>query len=196
MARIGRMIATLHGIELPEGMLRVGPSPLQMLSHAKAEAHDITQFLPELESEAERTKMALMRLAPGPEFSLPRTTIHGTFKLAQILVRDDRLAIVDFDSVAYGDPVYDLAEFVASVAYLEVRDGVSRQRIEEGIEQFLAGYDSQMLVQSNRQRLAWYVVIFLMGKIHASLKGGDAGEVEHINSSLDLICHWLQRADE
>jgi len=195
MARIGTMIARLHSIELAAEDLRDGPSPLQMLSNAKAEVHDIMQFLPDLRTDTERAKMALIRLAPGPETSLPHTTIHGTFKLAQILVRDDRLAMVDFDSVAYGDPVYDLAEFVASVVYLEVRDGVSRQHIEAGIERFLAAYDRRRFTKSNRQRLAWYVVIFLLGKIHASLKSRDAGEIGKIASSLDLICHWMQRAD-
>lgn len=196
MARIGTMIATLHGIDLPEGDLRAGPSPLKMLSHAKTESHDIMQFLPGLYAEAERVKMALVRLAPSPETPLPRTTIHGTFKLAQILARDDRLAMVDFDSVACGDPVYDLAEFVASVVYLEVRDGVSRQHIGQGIEQFLAAYDHLMPARSNRQRMAWYVVIFLMGKIHASLKGMDAGEIDQIASSLDLVSYWMRLADE
>ena len=191
--RIGRLLARVHETALPEGCLRPGPSPEAVLHNAAGDAADVVDFLPARRAELERTLAEWSARAPGGS-DAPRATLHGTFKLAQLLCRPDAAAVVDFDAIASGDPLYDVAEFVASALFLEVTHAVSRESIRTGVESFLAAYAQRVPWDCPRSRVAWYVVAFLLGKIHSSLKKHESADERERASAFALLDEWLALA--
>ena len=188
--KIATMLAALHGIVMAGVALRRGHAPQAVLLNACDDASDIAPFAPErqeLLNEFTRTLEAAMTLFESPT---PETTIHGSFKLAQLLCRDKQLALIDFDSIALGDPLYDVAEFVASLAFLQVSDEIPATRLSESIETFLASYERQVSWACERRRLAWYAVAFLLGKIHSSLKRREPNGVKNIAAAFALVEAW------
>jgi thiamine kinase-like enzyme len=165
-----------------------------VLENARGDATDILPFAPELKETLWRTTETMKTCIPGQKARIPKATIHGSFKLAQLLYHEQQLALVDFDSIAGGDPLLDVAEMVASLAYLRISDGVSAESLRESIESLLEDYQGQVPWACDRRRLAWYVVAFLLGKIHASLKRLESSEVENIGTGFDLVQEWLDVA--
>ena len=190
MARTGRALARLHAVPPPPG-LKPGPAPEKILANAAGDAADILAFLPERRDLLMELVDTLTAAAPEPGGPPARTLIHGTFKVAQILCRDDGLAIVDFDSVAAGDPMYDVAEFVASLVYLQIKEEVPAEATTRAVSTFLAAYEDAVSWPCHRQHIAWYVVAFLLGKIHSTLKRQQAGDDSSLRAALGLASTWL-----
>ena len=192
--KIATMLAALHGIVISGVALRRGHAPQAVLLNACDDASDIAPFAPErreILNEFMRTLEAAMTLFESPA---PETTIHGSFKLAQLLCRAQRdLALIDFDSIASGDSLYDVAEFVASVAFLQVSDEIPAARLNESIETFLTSYELQVSWTCERRRLAWYVVAFLLGKIHSSLKRREPASVKNLALAFALVQEWIDK---
>jgi len=198
--KIAAMLAALHQIVLPDSLLQRGSSPPAVLGHAEDEIAKILQLLPERQDMLDQVVSRLTASMPDPEAPTPRATIHGTFKLAQILCREDpdgrsQLALVDFDSIACGDPLYDLAEFVASLVYMSAMGVIPAASSSESVEIFLRDYQQQVPWTCDRRRLAWYVVDFLLDRIHSALKRGETTEVANISPAFDRLHEWLALAE-
>ena len=217
MPMIAKMLADLHQIKLVDQWLRPCPSPETVSEHAHVDVANILQMLPEKQEMLEEIVAKFDASAPSQEKMIPPTTIHGTFKIAQILCRDTptsrpaerhypesnppddagqhagavKLALVDFDSIASGDPLLDVAEFVASLAYLQVSDDIPAAPVQESIKSFLTSYQEQVSWTCDRERLGWYVAAFLCGKIHASLKSFEVKATANIFAAFHLITDWL-----
>ena len=193
--KIAAMLAALHQIALPDSQLQRGVAPATILGHADEEVADILRFLPERQETLQRVRATLTTFLPA---QMPQATIHGAFKLAQILCREkpggqSELALVDFDAVACGDPLYDLAEFIASLVFLRASDGIPAAPLRESVELFVADYQKHVPWSCDRRRLAWYVIAFLLGKIHSLLKRREARGAENIAAAFDLIDEWWSR---
>jgi hypothetical protein len=191
LPKIAAMLAALQRMELTDPPLELGPGPKEVLKNAFEDTANILQFAPEQQQRLTRITKALIRFAPAVDERIPHTTIHGTFKIAQILCRDGQLALVDFDSIAYGDPLYDVAEFIASLVFLVVSDGIPAAPLTESAQLFLSSYQKQVFWICDRRRLAWYVVVFLLGKIHSILKKLNTEEIANITSGFALVEEWL-----
>jgi hypothetical protein len=196
MPKIAGMLAALHQIDMTELQLVPGPSPASVLENMRGDIDDIARFLPEQRPVLDELIRILEDAAGGLEADAPQATIHGTFKVAQILCRDDpdgrsQLALVDFDSVACGDPLYDVAEFIASLLYLRMTDRIPAASIMESVEIFLTSYQKQVPWVCDRRRLAWYVIAFLLGKMHSSLKRLEVTAGENLDEAFALVHEWL-----
>ncbi|MGH7602279.1 MAG: phosphotransferase family protein, partial [bacterium] len=144
MPKIAAMLAALHQIEIPQFPLADGPAPAKAIENAYGDANDIAQFLPEKQAVLTTAAKTLADLAPEVADHSTRATIHGSFKVAQLLCREQELALVDFDSISRGDPLYDVAEFFASILYLIVSDGIPAAPMRESVESFLVAYQKQI----------------------------------------------------
>lgn len=193
--KIATMLAALHQIEMAGVALRRGPAPLAVLLNACDDASDIASFAPERLAILHATTKVLESTMGLLEASLPLATIHGSFKLAQLLGREQpdghsQLALIDFDSIASGDPLYDVAEFVASLAFLQVSDDVPAIGLNEGSETFLEQYQRQTSWVCERRRLAWYVTAFLLGKIHSAFKRREPRSIKNLALAFALVQEW------
>ncbi|MFQ5627332.1 MAG: phosphotransferase family protein [bacterium] len=191
LPKIAAMIAALHCVEIPDEYLDSGPRPQVILENSNSHIIDILEFLPGKEKLLKHLAGKYANLAPADDVSIPKTTIHGTFKLAQILCRDGQLALVDFDSIAHGDPLYDIAEFASSLIFLSVSDGISKTSTSRSLEIFLSEYENRVQWACDRKRLAWYIVAFLLGKIHATLKRAEAEAQQNANAGFEMLQEWL-----
>ena len=196
--KIASMLAALHQIPSTGLQLQSGASPAIMLKGVEEEVAKLLPFLPEHEEILTRLLTTMTTGAPSSAAPIPQVTLHGAFKLAQILCRVDpdgnsHLALVDFDAIACGDPHYDLAEFIASLVFLRISNGISAAPLGESVELFLSDYQKQTPWACKPQRLAWYVVAFLLGKIHSSLKRGETMGAANLAAAFDLVHEWLER---
>lgn len=190
MEQVAAMLAALHRIELTRVKLRKGPSPERVLANVDEEIVKILPFLPERAKQLTGLKDALNRRALQWSGNVPVATIHGTFKLSQLLTREGKLGLVDFDSLALGDPLYDAAEFISSVDYLQISDELPPEMIRANIETFLRAYEQRSQRRCDRQRLAFYVIAFLLGKIHSSLKKVETTAVDQLPRAFTLLERW------
>jgi Ser/Thr protein kinase RdoA (MazF antagonist) len=92
---------------------------------------------PELRSRVEPLARALERRLPTAPALHPA---HGDFHADQILVGEDRLAVIDFDSLCLAPSAFDLATYAADVVRGRPTD---RKSLEDVLEPLLAGYGTR-----------------------------------------------------
>ena len=170
LPRIAAMLARLHELEGIDAPLVASRTVDRVLVHAEESADSIGRFLPRRIGMLARLVDRLASAMPSSTDGRPRALVHGAFKLTQILVRDGQLGLVDFDAVGRGDPWYDVAEFVASLLYLNVSDQLPVGLALQGADRFITAYERAANSLSDRKRVMWYVTAFLLVKLHASLK--------------------------
>jgi len=128
-------------------------------------------------------------LAAQPAPAMP---IHGAIRLEQFVARDREVALVDFDAAALGDPLYDVAEFLSSLQYLEFTAGFARERLAQAAALFKAGYEKQTRSHLLPLRLGFYAISALLSKMHDTMKNLDARAMEQFEAILEIVDGWLQ----
>jgi hypothetical protein len=195
--RIAAMIAALHRSRV-EG-LRPGPDPDDVMDTAREDGALLIHMLPQVQPfirpvleglEAEKSRIDRQMV--------PAVPIHGAFRLEQMLVRDAELALVDFDAVSNGDPYYDIAEFLASLQYLEITRGFARQQLLRAAELFLRSYcDLTPGLKYDARRVAWYAQAFLLTKMFSSIKNLDMPALQRLESAgREIITGWQDWAHD
>jgi thiamine kinase-like enzyme len=192
--RIARVIAALHRSRI-DGF-RPGPDPDEVMNTADEDgtkfAHMLPQYqrsiMPALERlRAEKSALELQKIPAAP--------IHGACRIEQMLVRGAELALVDFDAVAMGDPHYDVAEFIASLQYLELSRGLSRQRLASAAKLFYESYAALVpwSCPASRGRIGWYARAFLISKMFSSIKNLDFQALQRLESDgQEIMNGWLE----
>lgn len=189
---IARGLAQIHLLEMddPDFHLKPMPSIADMLENSRGDLADIEAFFddPQEQTLQELTQV-MARLTDEADFdtaTIPQTPVHGTFKMAQILVNGTEIAIVDFDSVAQGDPLYDVAEFIASIIALRSKNGLSADEVSQGVQSFIAAYAESVPWACDPSRINWYTTNFLLSKIHSMLKGIKTRDETYLQEMLEI----------
>lgn len=89
----------------------------------------------------------LDRLRADAPRSVLQATVHGDLHLQQILERDGRVGLVDWECAARGDPLFDLGWFVAQRDAAPLRDQAAIDRIHHYVDAVVATY---------RTRASWF----------------------------------------
>ncbi|VAX41624.1 hypothetical protein MNBD_PLANCTO03-2303 [hydrothermal vent metagenome] len=66
--------------------------------------------------------------------------VHGDFTADQVLVQNDRVAVLDYDRAAYGDPVMDVGAFAAGLISLSLHGQLPMSRAVAMAGEFAAAY--------------------------------------------------------
>jgi len=98
----------------------------------------------------------LTRVAPVP--------IHTSFRLSQLLLVDDEFALIDFDSYLMGNPVSDVASFVAHLLYLPLKNKITLEQGRSAITHFCRAYETHTPWGLPQDTLAWQTAAELVGK--------------------------------
>lgn len=135
-----RALAELHTSGLDTGDLnrRTG---VDEAGKAAKRAGLLEQYVPELAPEVRRVAGTLCAaLADLPSDTL--RPAHGSYKASQLLVRDGRVFLVDFDQFCLGDPALDVGYFLAYLrpAGLWYRRAGRRAWFEAAADLFLSTY--------------------------------------------------------
>ncbi len=159
-ALAGRDGAALPG-RLAQALVAVHAAPHAL---AGVQAHDTAHWLMEVRRRGKKVSRAaphlgsrVVRLADAIEQSaalLPRsplTVIHGDFHAGQAWLDGERVVLFDFDEFAMGDPMEDVAAFLARLRTLTA-DPLFAAR-------FLAAYEQIAPAQYCRYRLQWHRVV-------------------------------------
>jgi thiamine kinase-like enzyme len=191
--RIAWAIATLHRSRIKG--LPLGPSLDGILMRATTHQAKIASSLPEHELW---TRTVIKRLTDAKDAlqrtEIPTVPIHGAFRVEQILTREGELALVDFDDVALGDPLYDVAQFIASLQYLEFSQGRQKEKLAKAVDEFYSSYAEQVKWTGDRRRVAWYVLALFVSKMYYSSKNLDVMTVRRLDRIQDTVDEWLKWA--
>jgi Phosphotransferase enzyme family len=140
VAEAARALAELHtsGLDTSDLNRRTGADEA---GKAAKRAGLLEQYVPELAPEVRRVAEALCATLEG----LPADTLrpaHGSYKASQLLVRDGRVFLVDFDQFCLADPALDVGYFLAYLrpAGLWYRRAGRRAWFEAAAELFLSTY--------------------------------------------------------
>ncbi|MGH7494287.1 MAG: aminoglycoside phosphotransferase family protein [bacterium] len=191
--RIANVLATFH--RHPANGFDTAPNLDAVLATADEDVAKLVSRLPHQQHFAagvlERLKVVKRTVLEKQE--IPQVPIHGAWRLEQMLVRDHELALVDFDAVSIGDPLYDLAEFVASLQFLELSRGWPRERLAAAAETLCRSYAEQVPWPCDRRRVAWYALAFLMTKFYSTTKNLDRRALQQLDLAGKKICaDWLK----
>jgi thiamine kinase-like enzyme len=190
--RIAKALAAWHRIRVAN--LRRGPDPDDVLRMAQEDGGKLISKLPQLQPLVS-TALERLEAAQGAlvRQEIPIAPIHGALRPSQMLIRGAELAMVDFDDIALGDPLFDVAEFIASLLYQEMRAGKPRQKLARTADLFLGSYAAHVPWSCDRRRIAWHVVAFLINKMCSSVKHRDVLTLQRIESTgHELINSWLE----
>ncbi len=128
-----RAVAGLHQLSLPEGML-----PFARMEKAKqlsTVANTLAEYSPAHEAAIDELVLEIGRVFGEGELA----PTHFDLKQGHILLDDARVTILDFDKMALGDPLVDVANIAATLgaerershARLERRAGLAGAFIDE-----------------------------------------------------------------
>lgn len=132
--RIGRASASLSRARLrPRGVLDAKAA----LARAAGRCAELERRVPKLGHEARRLLAQLERVQAAAAPGEPRP-VHGALHPSQWLDDGSRLGLVDYDSIALGDPELDAATFLADLD-VQDRERVATDRLNAA---FLTGYES------------------------------------------------------
>ena len=186
---IAGLLAELHQVQPPAVLQKSEATIEWTLDEASDKMEKIIRHLPDHETQLQAVLTA-MKHSVFSAHDIQQTLIHGTFKMSQILHWEGRLALIDFDAVALGDPLYDVAEFTASLNYLMVTEGVSRIAVKQAVEVFLTGYEKSSGRSLDRRRLSFYIIALMLGKMHSLLKKIDSRTDAQIEAAFELLKEW------
>ena len=91
-----------------------------------------------------------------------RTPVHGNLFGDQILIEGNEVAIVDWDDMALGDPMYDLGRLIAHIVFVSSAHPEARTALIAATETLLDGYRRESGMALDRDRLRWQVAVALL----------------------------------
>jgi len=99
-----------------------------------------------------------------PEDATVRRTIHNDFHWRQIWGKSERLAVLDLDRCAQGDPYVDVANFAIQLQMLAHRPdaGVSRAEATAWAQAFIRAWEETDRRPLDPHRLHWYMACALL----------------------------------
>ncbi len=157
-AAVGRAIARLHGSELEPSLVWSPQAERRALDAAMA---DIVRALPALAPEVRDLLQRIDRQMSGIAFD-QRTPVHGNLFGDQILIEGNEVAIVDWDDMALGDPMYDLGRLIAHIVFVSSAHPEARTALIAATETLLDGYRRESGMALDRDRLRWQVAVALL----------------------------------
>jgi len=118
---------------------------------------------------------------------LPPAPIHSAFRLSQFLVVGDKLALIDFDDFVLGNPIADVASFVAHLLYLPLKGDLTVARSRSAIRHFCATYAATAPWGLPKEVLIWQTAAQLLGKqAKKCIRLAKANHAEKVDQLLNL----------
>jgi hypothetical protein len=185
--RVGRVLAELHHADLHPIAVWTAEKELKTFGKAMKE---VKLALPHLSGAIDRATAVLT--AAAQQIAFPSTyPIHANLFGDQILYSPDRIGMVDWDTLSFGDPHYDVGRLIAHLLYLTGRKQLATPAVKTCIEALIQGYESKIDWQLDRTCLAWHITmqLLLRSKI-SSLRKLPDGWQNHLEFAV-AEAEWL-----
>lgn len=159
-AQSGAALAGLQQSAVPTGNFRARQGEL-------AEFEDgmrvLLRYEASYDARLERMYEELWQRLPGltPLASVPT---HGAFRLPQLLLVENKIALLDFDGFMAGDPMMDAGSFIAHLFYLVVKGELELAPGRAAIASFVQAYEARAPWGLPRDVLQWFVAVTLIAK--------------------------------
>ncbi len=154
MRAVGRGLACLQGRSIAH-------LPVLTLDAYCAEAykklHKLCAVLPQYLPQFNLMERCLLH--PPPE--VPCRTLHGDFHSEQMLLTDGGIALFDYDELHLGDPLIDLANFIAAVLNLHGQAVATQWQRE-----LLQGYAAVAGWPVCESRLHWHLAVQILTRAY------------------------------
>lgn len=168
----GRLLAALHQCQISgldassddmSNLARLGQDSQEQLA-----AYNKTVRLLVAYNEDYAASLATLSSALETELPLlaevPITLIHTAFRFSQILAHEGKLALLDFDGLKNGNPIGDVASFVAHLYKLHVKHGLPLVEAEAAALRFCAAYREAAPWGLDEGWLFWQTAVILISK--------------------------------
>ena len=168
LAQVARGLVGLHASELPELPVRGHRDVLARLQHKVLRRIGVA--LPSLSERSARFADELARHAAALPNRTPHV-VHGDLHTANLLLAGDQAVFIDLDSLALGDPAFDLALLGTRLILWDLNAGTAGAVIDSGgrgIPAAVAALPALYAAAGGDpipERLyAWYVAALLVGR--------------------------------
>lgn len=154
LRRTARALANLHVVAVPNVQQRTTGD---LLKDAEDTAASLKCLMPETRPMIDKVLAWLQELnaSTGPR----GTFVHGDFYYDQVLVRNNAVAILDFDRSYRGDPLADVGNFCAHLLLMGRRQHLSEAA--ELADAFVDEYFSCTELDADRRRLQLWTIFGL-----------------------------------
>jgi thiamine kinase-like enzyme len=188
---IAHTLAALHRCRISG--LRRGPDLEDVFHHSSADARHVSHLLPGFRDRIGKILASLERRKNHlQKQDAPSVPVHGAFRLEQILIKENKLALVDFDALALGDPLADVAEFIASLHYLQLSQGMLYEFLQTAAELFYTSYCEAAPWACNRERIGFYALCFFLSKLYMMIKQLDIKALQRLEVwEPQILTDWL-----
>ncbi|MEM7115916.1 MAG: hypothetical protein AAF614_25970 [Chloroflexota bacterium] len=183
--------------------LRVASYLDEIVSEVVGDAEWIAHFVPSVREQvlglvARIADLELVIAEAKMETAVP---IHGAFRMSQLLHRLDddgrqRIAMIDLDAIASGDPHYDVAEFMASTLYQYFHRDLALPDLIKHADNFSRFYAAHVPWKLDGRLLAWYIAASLVGKLRGSFKRIQFTAIAKTEDLFSLVTHYLDQVEE
>jgi hypothetical protein len=156
-------LVRLHESDLTPSR-QIGPA--DVLTEIGENASELMAAMPNVRAQLQRLWAHIEQATPEP--TTPLRVIHRDFHVKQLLlhadatIRSPSLAIFDFDDLALGDPLQDIAFFMVD---LHCRD-FEAALVERMTASFCRAYEAQAGAPLDAERLRWHFRLQLLAKAH------------------------------
>lgn len=159
MPAVGKVLATFHnsGGTVPRTVSR--ESELGKIQRA---IRAISRRLPGLQPELRRLFAKIRDWPEDP--ATGHCLLHGTFRINHIFVCNERLLLLDLDSICMGNPAYDIANFISSLCYLDAENRLNTCECQMICRYFLEGYMAHSPGPLSGATVMWYLADILIKK--------------------------------
>jgi thiamine kinase-like enzyme len=191
-SQVGTILAELHHADLHPLNTWTATKELKTFTKAMAE---VKLALPHLSASLDHTIAILSQLAETIHFpnSYP---IHANLFGDQILcdfnpAGDLSIGMVDWDTLSFGDPHYDIGRLIAHYIYLAGRYQLSVEIVKACIASLITAYEAEIDWPLDRTCLTWHITmqILLRAKISSLRKLPDAWQ-SHLEFAV-AEAEWL-----
>ena len=163
MRKVAAALASLH-----RSVLR--PTRRLLVADAAADLErtrdTLLRFYPRLEREITGVVQPLLD-APLADVAEPRP-LHGNFHCNQVQLVGRRVAFRDIDQFSLGDPLLDVARFLARFS-MGARGRIAAGELVQAQNAFVSTYEILVPWRLDRDRLRWWLTAALLN--HQVLKG-------------------------
>ena len=180
-------VAALHRSRI-DG-LPPAPSEGDILEVSAADLAREGAGVPEHPRLAAAIRARLEAARPATAGGAPRVPVHGACRAEQMLARADCATLVDFDAMACGDPLADVAEWIASIEFLAITGGLDPEPLRSAAL-FLESYSALTPWPLDSRRLAWHVLAFLASKMCSVRQHLNVAAVERLRAHGEA---WVER---
>src|SRR5437667_357373 len=142
-----------------------GSPPSDLVADIRPRIRDLCGRFPTEADSLQKAFASLERDAPPPRRS--PSLVHGDFGPANLLWRDGRIVVLDFDRCARGDPAADLGNLFAQLFRMTIRKPEKLRDFPSARATVLETYRRRSRADSTLDpRVAWYERATLLRKVH------------------------------